>query len=269
VKIAALTLLFLAIAQAQFVRLDGHKIKYETAGPRHGTAVVLIHGWACDSSFWRLQVPELARRFRVLAVDLPGHGKSDKPPLDYDGPLFAKAVRAAMDAEKINRAVLVGHSMGTEIAGRLLYEAPDRVIALVSVDGVVMRTSPAGTKEWAASMRGPSGVEVRRKFIEEMFTPATPPDLRHEIAARMSATPPHVAASAMEHSPRWDFRDPVTKPVLAINTSRNSERRRRIHEEVFTDIEYVEMEQVGHFLHMEKPAEVNAKLMEFINKVAR
>lgn len=178
------------------MRLDGHKIRYETAGPRHGTAVVLIHGWACDSSFWRLQVPELARRFRVLAVDLPGHGKSDKPPLDYDGPLFAKAVRAAMDAEKINRAVLVGHSMGTEIAGRLLYEAPDRVIALVSVDGVVMRTSPAGTKEWAASMRGPSGVEVRRKFIQEMFTPATPPDLRHEIAARMLATPPHVAASA-------------------------------------------------------------------------
>jgi hypothetical protein len=72
----------------------------------------------------------------------------------------------------------------------------------------------------------------------------------------------------MEHSPRWDFRDRVTKPVLAINTSRNSERRRRIHDEVFTDLEYVEMEQVGHFLHMEKPTEVNAKLMEFINKVA-
>jgi pimeloyl-ACP methyl ester carboxylesterase len=102
----------------------------------------------------------------VVAVDLPGHGKSDKPLLDYDGPLFARAVRAAMDAEKIKRAVLVGHSMGTEIAGRLLHDAPDRVVALVSVDGVVMRTSPAGLKEWGTSMRGPSGVEVRRKFIE-------------------------------------------------------------------------------------------------------
>jgi pimeloyl-ACP methyl ester carboxylesterase len=268
VKVAVFTL-SLAIAQAQSVRLDGHKIQYETAGPRHGMAVVLIHGWACDSSFWRLQVPELARRFRVLAIDLPGHGRSDKPPLDYDGPLFAKAVRSAMDAEKINRAVLVGHSMGTEIAGRLLYETPDRVIALVSVDGVVMRTSPAGTKEWGTSMRGPSGVEVRRKFIEGMFTPATPPALRNEIAARMSATPPHVAASAMEQSPRWDFRDRVTKPVLAINTRRNSERRRKIHQEVFADLEYVEMDEVGHFLHMEKPVEVNAKLMEFIGKVAR
>jgi pimeloyl-ACP methyl ester carboxylesterase len=269
VKIATLTLVALASGQAESVRLDVHKVRYETAGPRHGTPVILIHGWACDSSFWSLQVPELAHRFRVLTIDLPGHGKSDKPLLDYEGPLFAKAVLAVMDAEKIDRAVLVGHSMGTEIAGRLLHEAPDRVVALVSLDGVVTRTFPARAKELGSSMRGPSGVEVRRKFIEQMFTPATPPDLRNEIVVKMLATPPYVAASAMEHSPRWDFRDRVTIPVLAINTSRNSERRRKIHEEVFADLEYVEIDQAGHFLHMEKPAEVNAKLMEFISKVAR
>ncbi|MGH9630292.1 MAG: alpha/beta fold hydrolase [Bryobacteraceae bacterium] len=91
----------------------------------------------------------------------------------------------------------------------------------------------------------------------------------HGSGVKMLATPLQVAASVMEQSPRWNFPDRVTKPVLAINTRRNSERRRKIHQDVFADLEYVEMDQAGHFLHMEKPAEVNAKLMEFIGKVTR
>jgi pimeloyl-ACP methyl ester carboxylesterase len=135
--------------------------------------LVLIHGWACDVSFWRLQIPELSRGFRVLAIDLPGHGRSDKPQITYDGPLFTRAVLAVMDAERVQRSVLIGHSMGTEIAGRLLHDVPDRVLALVSLDGVIIRDwTEAGLKEvkdWGASMRGPSGIEVRGKFIEGLF----------------------------------------------------------------------------------------------------
>lgn len=272
-RLAALALLFLPTAFANSIVFQGHKVYYETAGDRSETTLVLIHGWACDVSFWRLQIPELSRGFRVLAIDLPGHGRSDKPQITYDGRLFTRAVLAVMDAEKVQRSVLIGHSMGTEIAGRLLHDVPDRVLALVSLDGVVIRDwTEAGlkaVKDWGASMRGPSAIEVRGKFIEGLFTPATPPDLRTEIVTRMMATPQHVAASAMESTPRWDFRSPILKPVLAINTQRASERRHKAHKEAFADLEYIEMNSVGHFLHMEKPTEVNAIVLRFLNKVTR
>lgn len=272
-RTVALALLLLPAAFADSVRFQGFNISYDAAGPRSDATVVLIHGWACDASFWRLQMRELSRRFRVLAVDLPGHGRSDKPQITYDGALFAQAVRAIMDVEKVQRAVLIGHSMGTEIAGRLVNDMPDRVLALVSLDGVVITDwTEAGIREvrqWGASMRSSSGVEVRRKFIEGLFTAATPPELRTEIVTGMLATPSHVAASAMESAPRWDFRSSIQKPVLAISTQKGSERRRKMHQQAFADLEYIEMERVGHFLHMEKPAEVNAMVIRFLDRVTQ
>jgi hypothetical protein len=88
--------------------LDGTKIEYTAAG-KGRTAIVLIHGWTCDRTLWDAQVEALKGRYRVLAVDLPGHGASGAAP-DYSMRRFARAVEAVMRAEKIERAVLAGHS---------------------------------------------------------------------------------------------------------------------------------------------------------------
>ena len=94
--------------------LDGNRIWYEVNGTS-GTALVLVHGWTCDSTFWSHQVPAFSRHFRVLSVDLPGHGRSGKPDVRYDLSLFSRGVLAAMDAAKIDRAILIGHSMGLPV----------------------------------------------------------------------------------------------------------------------------------------------------------
>jgi len=59
-------------------------------------AIVLIHGWSCRLDYWRDQIPEFAKRTRVIAIDLPGHGQSDKPELTYSMDLFARAVDAVL-----------------------------------------------------------------------------------------------------------------------------------------------------------------------------
>jgi len=273
-RFTAALIMTAALASAEYADLNGTRVYYEAAGSGT-TNVVFIHGWTCDSSFWRFQKPEFAKHFRVVAVDLPGHGKSDKPETTYDLKLFARGVLAVMDAAKMNRAVLAGHSMGSGVIRQIAADAPGRIAAIVTVDGSVLRNPPEATvtkvKSWAATMRGTGGMEVRRNFIESMFASTTPPDVRKQILDGMLAAPEHVAASAMENaiaSPIWNSTDQVTIPTLAINQKRGDGRARTVHNEVFSKLEYIEMEGVSHFLHMEKPDEFNRIVMDFIRKTA-
>jgi pimeloyl-ACP methyl ester carboxylesterase len=80
----------LVVAQEKFAKLDTTKIHYTSEG-KGSEALVLVHGWGSNLDFWRAQVPELAKRARVIALDLPGHGKSDKPETTYSMDYFAAA----------------------------------------------------------------------------------------------------------------------------------------------------------------------------------
>src|SRR3954462_11617102 len=89
------------------------------AGPADGAPVLLVHGWACTAFSWRRQMPALAAAgHRVVAFDLKGHGFSDKPPpaAESSADAMTRFVLDVMDATGVERAALVGHSMGGAIA---------------------------------------------------------------------------------------------------------------------------------------------------------
>src|SRR5215211_4729672 len=101
--------------ESKYAMLDGAKIHYQSYGGNGKDAFVLVHGWSSNLEAWGHQIPDLARRSRVIALDLPGHGKSDKPQLTYTMDHFAAAIDAVMRDAKVERAVLLGHSMGTPV----------------------------------------------------------------------------------------------------------------------------------------------------------
>ena len=103
-----------AEAPSRFATLDGARVHYKSYGAGK-EAVVFIHGWTCDLTFWRTQAPVYEKR-RSLLIDLPGHGASDKPQVSYSQELFARAVEAVMRDAGVEKAVLVGHSMGGPVA---------------------------------------------------------------------------------------------------------------------------------------------------------
>src|SRR6185503_15447538 len=80
---------------SRFAKLNEFRVHYESYGTGR-EAIVLIHGWTCNLGFWKQQIPDLTKRARVVAIDLPGHGKSDKPKTAYTMDLFARAVNAVM-----------------------------------------------------------------------------------------------------------------------------------------------------------------------------
>src|SRR5437588_8373957 len=80
------------VSESKFVDVDHLKVHYTNYGNGE-TALLFVHGWACDETVWSEQAPALAEKFRVITIDLPGHGQSDKPnTISYDKDLYARAI---------------------------------------------------------------------------------------------------------------------------------------------------------------------------------
>lgn len=113
---------------------------YDT-GPAEAPSLLLIHGLGSEADTWRHVVPRLASRFRIIAVDLPGFGRSDKPRRAYTVPFFCDTLVELLDALGIARTGLVGHSLGAVIAHFAALQRPERVERLVLVDGSLFAPS--------------------------------------------------------------------------------------------------------------------------------
>ena len=135
------------------VDLPGRQVRLRATRWRgQGVPVLLLHGLASTRHIWDLVVPGLAGR-PVVALDQRGHGDSDRPEGPYDGATVAADALTALDALGISRAVVVGHSWGASTALRLAAEAPERVLAVVAVDGGLGSARDAGGTRDEARVR--------------------------------------------------------------------------------------------------------------------
>lgn len=254
---------------SRFAVLDGHRIHYEMtgAGPR---TLVFVHGWTCDLSVWRMQVPAFARKARVIAVDLPGHGQSDKPDIDYTMDLFARAIDAVLRDAGVARATLVGHSMGTPVVRQFYRLFPEKTAALVAVDGSLRALfSREEAEKLLTPYRGSEYRHALEAFADYMI-PADQAALREELKAVMTKTPQRVALSAFENmiDPANFREDPIRVPLLNVlaRASRWPEGYEAYVRRLAPDADYRVMDGVGHFLMLQKPEEFNAILADFLEK---
>src|SRR6266852_1651870 len=171
-------------AESRFATLDGARIHYQSYG-KGREALVLVHGWTCSVNYWRDLIPDLSKRSRVIAIDLPGHGQSDKPQVAYTMDLFARAVDAVMRDAGVKRAVLVGHSMGTPVARQFYRKYPQKTLAIVIVDGALRPFADKAIMErLIAGFRSPNYQEVGN----QMFTGTAGPNLPAEARERIRAS---------------------------------------------------------------------------------
>ena len=263
-------------ASSRFAKLDGDKIHYISFG-EGDEALVFIHGWTCDSTFWKMQAPLYENR-RSLLVDLPGHGLSDKPEIPYTMELFAGAVDAVMKDAKVRKATLVGHSMGTPVALQFLRMHTEKVAGLVIVDGLIPQPPKDNAERekqkaqrdgLVKSYRAPDYKTAATRMLDFMFTKQTDPSLREQIQAKMLSAPQYVMASAMEGMMAMQpLSESYTQlPIEAIMVKRgNSAQYQDFLKQHFRLIGYREFDDAGHFLMMEQPEKFNEILREFLDR---
>src|SRR6266487_7208467 len=118
------------VSESKFVDVDHLKVHYTNYG-KGETALVFVHGWACDETVWAEQAPTLAEKIRVITIDLPGHGQSDKPTtIPYDKDLYTHAIDGVIHDANAKSVILVGHSNGTPFIREYYRKFPAKVKAL-------------------------------------------------------------------------------------------------------------------------------------------
>lgn len=270
-----LLLLFVAIpvaakdGESKFATLNGAKIHYQSYG-QGSDAFVLVHGWSSNLEAWGHQIPDLAKRGRVIALDLPGHGKSDKPELPYTMDHFAAAIDAVMKDAKVERGIILGHSMGTPVARQFYRKYPKKTLAIVIVDGALR---PFGDKamrdQYLNAFRSPGYKEAAKPMFDQMAGLAST-DERERIWTSFTNTPQYVLVSAMEkmNDDALYTSDKINVPVLAILAKSPfwPPDTEQFLKGLAPDLELQWMEGVDHFLHLEKSKEFNSAVLAFVDK---
>jgi pimeloyl-ACP methyl ester carboxylesterase len=251
----------------KWVTFDGNKIRYYDVGvSKAKNAIVLVHCWTCNADFWRDSINAFSG-YRVIAMDLPGHGQSDKPKIDYSIDYFARAVDAVMKNAGVKKAVFAGHSMGTPIIRKYYELYPNKTLGLIVVDGALI---PFGPRADIDKFFDPLFKDYRNgaaNFIDGMLQPADP-KVRPFIRESMLATPDYVAQSAMKLmlDDSYATHGTINVPVLAVMAPiafwpPDLETK---YKAIAPKLEFQMWSGVSHFLQMERPAMFNGQVKGFI-----
>lgn len=258
------------VSDSYFVMVDGANVHYTNYG-RGETALFFVHGWSCDETVWQEQAPALAERMRVMTIDLPGHGQSEKPHIAYTMDLYARAIDAVLRDANVNSAILVGHSNGTAVVRQFYRHYPAKVRGLVIVEGGLRPfVDAAGMEKFIAPLRGENYAEEAGKFINGMTSSIQEAALRDRIKVLMLRTPQYVAVSEFESTadPNLWKPDKIDIPVLMILAKQpiwTSEYEKFVRGLV-PKLDYQVWENVSHFPMMERPREFNAASLRFLEK---
>jgi pimeloyl-ACP methyl ester carboxylesterase len=253
---------------------DGIPIQFEVEGTGR-RALVFVHGWSCDRTYWRGQIDAFAHAFQVVAVDLAGHGASGMGRSSWTMSAFGGDVVAVADRLGLDDMVLVGHSMGGDVIVEAALTLGGRVAGLVWVDTYRKLAEPdaneaAEIQAFVEPFRHDFAGEVA-KMVRGMFPPTADHELVEWVATDMSAAPMDVALDAMvravgNEGPILGSLPKLTAPVVAINpdyrpTDEVSLRRYGVTPVILTG--------VGHFLMLEDPDQFNQVLGEVVHEFAR
>jgi pimeloyl-ACP methyl ester carboxylesterase len=117
--------------EVKYLTIHGHKRAYVKEGS--GPALLLLHGLGCDHTTWQPVIQALSRRYTVIAPDLLGHGRSDKPRADYSVGGYANGMRDLLTVLGIDKVTVVGHSLGGGVAMQFAYQFPERTERMILV----------------------------------------------------------------------------------------------------------------------------------------
>src|SRR5947207_8252802 len=112
---------------------DTIQLAYEAHG-KGEPSLVFVHGWSCDRSYWKAQVDSFAKEFKVITIDLAGHGESGIERKSWTIEAFASDVVAVITKLSLDRVVLIGHSMGGDVIAETARQLKGRVAGLIMVD---------------------------------------------------------------------------------------------------------------------------------------
>ncbi len=249
--------------------------------------LVFVHGFGCARSDWDNQIAHFSSAHETVAVDLGGHGASPGGPEHRRLETHGADVAALLDELKLPPAVLVGHSMGCRVVMAAAAQVPERVKALILVDG--SRLGEAGSKAYAIRAKTLESIGYQAfaaAAFGQMFGADYDKAKAQAIIARAMERPADIAGPLFVDIGRYDAENmdkllaTVRVPMLAIQSTQTKPDGKRMSLSVGETTPYLEMLRakvqgvtieivpgIGHFPQLERVAETNAIMAAFLKRV--
>jgi pimeloyl-ACP methyl ester carboxylesterase len=254
---------------------DGVSIHYRVQG-QDEPALVFIHGWSMDLSYWNKQLAYFEGKHKVVALDLAGHGDSGSDRKDWTVEAYSGDVEAVVKNLDLSSAILIGHSLGGLVMIEAARRIPERIKGLIGVDTLVdfeMSLPQDEIDEWIGAFRS-DFVQSTEEYVRSLFPKEADPDLVEQVVADMLAAPPKVGIGTLrgffdyyKHRLRGAAQQ-IKVPLICINSDMHPP-------EVDTNRKYIRsfkakiIAGVGHFPMVEDPETFNRLLEEAIGEISQ
>jgi pimeloyl-ACP methyl ester carboxylesterase len=262
----------------QSVALPGRaRLEYVEQGDPAGVPVLFLHGLTDSWRSFERVLPHLPRSIRGFALSLRGHGDADRPAAGYQPGDFAADVVAFMDARGLERAVIVGHSMGSTLARRFALDHPERTLALVLMGSFLSFQGNAAAAElWAAvaELRDPVDPEFALDFQMSTIAKGVPQAYLDTVVQESLKVPARVWRAALgglleeDHAAEMER---IRVPTLIVWGDRDAFCPRSDQDAIAVAIEdarLVVYPGAGHGLHWDEPERFASDLAAFVARIA-
>lgn len=269
--------------------LDNPFISYIDVGIGEKT-IVLVHGLASNAGFWRYTIPELSKKYRVIAIDLPGYGKSQKGAYPYGMSFYADQVKRLVDALKLDKIIFLGHSMGGQIGITFALKYPSNLEKLVLAAPAGIEKFDTGEGDWLKSVMTRSFVKktpedaIRRNLAGNFYSWSDKWEWMVEERARMAKAKEFDefcytvirSVAGMVDEPTYNKIKNISMPVIIIygeydGLIPNPYLHPGFTSDVFKigatkipNCNLFEIKNCGHLLQIEKPEEFSNAVLDFI-----
>ena len=269
--------------------LNNPQISYIDQGSGDKT-VILVHGLASNAGFWRYNIPELTKYFRVIAVDLPGYGKSQKGDYSYSMSFYADQIKRLIDELKLKNVIYIGHSMGGQIGIKLAIKYPTSLHKLILASPAGFEEFQRGEGDWLRSVMTIKGVKstteegIRRNLSMNFYSWNDKWEWMVEERVRMRKASDFDefcyavvrCVNGMLDEPTFDKLNLIKTPTLVIygkydGLIPNPYLNPGFTSDVFEngakdikDVKLVELDDAGHMIQIEKPDEFNQAVLNFL-----
>jgi pimeloyl-ACP methyl ester carboxylesterase len=244
---------------------DGVTIVYDYRG-EGDTTLVFLHGWACNRTFFKHQLDEFAGDYKVVAIDLAGHGESGTSRDNWSILELAGDVEQVVEKLDLERVILVGHSMGGTVSLEAAARMPERVIGVVGVDtlhNAEFEFPEEMMQQFIAAMEANYEQTVRGMMAGMVGSNA---ELAKWIAEQALRTKKEVAVGLMGDFAALDYPglfENADVPIRCVNSAPQGPANMPTEIEInkkYADFDAVLIEGTGHFPMLEKPEAFNEKL---------
>jgi 3-oxoadipate enol-lactonase len=264
---------------AKKILINGIQVSYKEVGIANSLPVIFIHGFPFNKSMWEVQMTALSDSYRCIAYDVRGHGDSGKGEIEFSVSQFADDLLAFMDALKIEKAIVVGLSMGGYIALNAIKKNPEKIAGLVLCDTQCAADTDEGRdkrkKTIAFIKKNGLGI-YSEESLKNLFAPASFQAKKEEVqfihqailtthAETICLTLQALANRKETCSSLADIKVPVCIVVGSEDKITPPSSALKMNE-LINNSELIVIEGAGHLSNLENPEQFNEHLKSFLSK---